>query len=115
MEQKRTMVSIPFNSRVFSDLERFKAKSTRVLTVYQRYLDICRAYPAPELSDAEQQVLMNIVSGAKINRTLIRSLDIEIEDSDDYLGKVPAALSLLKKVRDLDFAAIYALLDRLGV
>ena len=115
MEGKRTMVSIPATaSRIETDLNRFKSRSGRFVTAYQRYLDLMRDFAPPELTDAQKEVLFAVLSGSLVTSSFIRCLDHEIEGSDDMVEGNPAAGELLAMVQGMSFAQRMALVDSMG-
>lgn len=85
----------------------------RINNIFDRYDHLLRSCALP-LEPAEKQVLKNILSGSYIEPSFIEYLAAEVIDSDDYIGGVPAALTLYEKCKTADYATLLSTVERLG-
>lgn len=109
---KRVLVSVASDdTRMMQDLARFPSKSGRMVSVYRRYLDICRAYRV-DISPEALDCLQFICDTNAINHPFVKCLEAVIADSEAYLKGEAAAVELYNLVKSLDYASRIALIDQ---
>lgn len=85
----------------------------RINQIWDRYSHLVRA-EALRLDDAERQVLLNVLSGSLVDVNFLTGLELEVRDSDDYIGGVAAASTLLEKVRSATYGQRLATIEAMG-
>ncbi|WP_047708412.1 hypothetical protein [Plesiomonas sp. ZOR0011] len=87
--------------------------TARINQIWDRYSHMIRA-EAIRLSDAERQVMQNVLSGSFVDVGFITGLELEVQDCDDYLAGQEAARTLLGKLEAASYAQRLAMIEVLG-
>ena len=113
MAEKQKRPSIYMNPPLYRARETVRngqSFAARLGEICERYQLICKQ--PPELSEREQVLLGNTLSGSLVEPLLIKHLDDELEDSD--AGDPSELRDLAARVRDMSIAERVAMIEHLG-